>query len=146
MSNKQYEEALHQYDLAIKTSPSGPNSYVYHGNCAAAHCYLANYVNATNDCRRIIDLNPMYEKSYPRLGLSLFFQGKYEGAISAYETSFIWARQNQDWPSSRMRRRQGRERKRRQAKNGKTRAEGWNSCICIGVRGNSNNRRLAQGA
>ena len=87
MSSKQYKEALHQYDLAIKTSPSGPNSYVYYSNRAAAHCYLANYVNATNDCRRSIDLNPMYEKAYSRLGLSLYFQGEYEGAISAYETS-----------------------------------------------------------
>jgi len=87
MSSKQYTEALHQYDLAIKTSPSGPNSYVYYSNRAAAFCYLADYVKAMNDCRRSIDLNPMYEKAYSRLGLSLFFQGEYEGAISAYETS-----------------------------------------------------------
>ncbi|KAL3763773.1 hypothetical protein ACHAW5_000346 [Stephanodiscus triporus] len=87
MSSKQYTEALHQYDLAIKTSPSGPNTYVYYSNRAAAFCYLGNYVNAMNDCRRSIGLNPMYEKAYSRLGLSLFFQDEYEGAISAYETS-----------------------------------------------------------
>jgi tetratricopeptide (TPR) repeat protein len=87
MSNKQYEEALHQYDLAIETSPSGPNSYVYYSNRAAAHCYLANYVNATQDCQRSIELNPDYEKAFSRLGLSLFFQGEYEGTILAYEES-----------------------------------------------------------
>ena len=87
MSNKRYEEALHQYDLAIETSPSGPNSYVYYSNRAAAHCYLANYVNATQDCQRSIELNPDYEKAFSRLGLSLFFQGEYEGTILAYEES-----------------------------------------------------------
>ena len=87
MSNKQFEEALHEYDLAIETSPSGPNSYVYYSNRAAAHCYLTNYVDATKDCKRSIELNPEYEKAYSRLGLSLFFQGEYEGTILAYEAS-----------------------------------------------------------
>ena len=87
MSRKQYKEAVNEYTLAIEVSPAGPNSYVYYSNRAAAHCYLANYVNAANDCQRSIELNPTYEKAYSRLGLSLFLQGDYEGSILAYESS-----------------------------------------------------------
>ena len=87
MSNKKYAAALMEYDLAIEISPRGPNSYVYYSNRAAAYCYLTNYANATNDCKRSIELNPTYEKAYARLGLSLFFQAQYKEAIAAYERS-----------------------------------------------------------
>jgi tetratricopeptide (TPR) repeat protein len=87
MSNKKYAAALMEYDLAIEISPRGPNSYVYYSNRAAAYCYLTNYADATNDCKRSIELNPMYEKAYARLGLSLFFQAQYKEAIVAYERS-----------------------------------------------------------
>ncbi|KAL7550220.1 hypothetical protein ACHAWF_013470 [Thalassiosira exigua] len=87
MSSKEYEQALHQYDLAIQISPSGPNSHVYFSNRAAARCYLADYVAASDDCRRSAELNPLYEKAHARLGLSLFFRGDYDGAVVAYERS-----------------------------------------------------------
>lgn len=87
MSNKEYEKALHEYNLAIQLSPSGPNSHVYYSNRAAAHCYLANYDAATADCKTSISLNPSYEKAHSRLGLSLFFRGEYEDAIAAYSKS-----------------------------------------------------------
>lgn len=87
MSNKKYAAALMEYDLAIEISPQGPNSYVYYSNRAAAYCYLTNYADATNDCKRSIELNPTYEKAYARLGLSLFFQAQYKEAIAAYEMS-----------------------------------------------------------
>ncbi|KAL3759543.1 hypothetical protein ACHAWU_000842 [Discostella pseudostelligera] len=87
MSNKEYEKALHEYNLAIQLSPSGPNSHVYYSNRAAAHCYLANYDAATADCKTSISLNASYEKAHSRLGLSLFFRGEYEDAIAAYSKS-----------------------------------------------------------
>lgn len=87
MSNKEYEKALHEYNLAIQISPSGPNSHVYYSNRAAAHCYLANYDAAIADCQTSISLNPSYEKAHSRLGLSLFFRGEYEAAIEAYSKS-----------------------------------------------------------
>ena len=87
MSNKEYDKALHEYNSAIQLSSSGPNSHVYYSNRAAAHCYLANYAEATLDCERSIALNPSYEKAHSRLGLSLFFRGEYEAAIEAYGKS-----------------------------------------------------------
>ena len=78
---------MHEYNLAIQLSPSGPNSHVYYSNRAAAHCYLANYDAATADCKTSISLNPSYEKAHSRLGLSLFFRGEYEDAIAAYSKS-----------------------------------------------------------
>ena len=87
MSSKEYEKALHQYNQAVQTSPSGPNSHVYYSNRAAAYCYMAEYQAASNDCRASIHRSPTYEKAHARLGLSLFFQGEYEGAIDAYNKS-----------------------------------------------------------
>lgn len=87
MSNKLYKLALEEYNLAISTSPDGPNSHVYYSNRAAAHCYLASYAAASEDCRTSMGLNPTYEKAHARLGLSLFFRGDYEGAVEAYEGS-----------------------------------------------------------
>mmetsp|Transcript_29069 Transcript_29069/g.50173 ORF Transcript_29069/g.50173 Transcript_29069/m.50173 type:complete len:1011 (-) Transcript_29069:114-3146(-) len=87
MSNKEYKLALQQYNQAIAVSPSGPNTYIYYSNRAAAFCYLGEYDAAVDDCRKSIQLNPTYEKAHTRLGLSLFFQRDYEGAIDAYEQS-----------------------------------------------------------
>jgi len=87
MSKKEYEKALQHYDLAIASSPSGPNSHVYYSNRAAAYCYLTRYDAASADCRRSVELNPKYEKAHARLGLSLFLRGDYRDAILAYERS-----------------------------------------------------------
>ena len=87
MSKKEYEEALLQYNAAISTSPTGPNSHVYYSNRAAAYCYLAEYNLASDDCRSAIVLHPTYEKAHARLGLSLFFLKDYAGSVSAYRKS-----------------------------------------------------------
>jgi len=87
MSNKDYDQALQQYNLAIELSPSGPHSHVYYSNRAAAYCYLANYLEATADCETSIKLMPTYEKAHARLGLSFFFRGQYDDAIAAYNRS-----------------------------------------------------------
>mmetsp|Transcript_134 Transcript_134/g.216 ORF Transcript_134/g.216 Transcript_134/m.216 type:complete len:335 (+) Transcript_134:693-1697(+) len=87
MSSKEYKLALQQYSQAIEMSPSGPSTYIYYSNRAAASCYLEEYEAAAEDCKKSIELEPTYEKAHTRLGLSLFFQGDYEGAIYAYEKS-----------------------------------------------------------
>ena len=87
MKNKKFEDALQQYNLAIDTSATGPNSYIYYSNRAAAYCYLRQYSEAADDCLSSIKLNDSYEKAYSRYGLSLFFLGDYEGSINAYRKS-----------------------------------------------------------
>ena len=98
MKNKKFEEALQQYNLAIDTSATGPNSYIYYSNRAAAYCYLRQYSEAADDCLSSIKLNDSYEKSYSRYGLSLFFLGDFRGLggglkSCAYESGLflIWA-------------------------------------------------------
>lgn len=94
MKNKKYEEALHQYNMAIDTSPDGPNSHIYFSNRAAAYCYLGQYADAAEDCLKSIELNDSYEKAYARYGLSLFFLGDYQGSINAYRKSLDLAPDN----------------------------------------------------
>ena len=94
MKDKKYEEALHQYNLAIDTSPGGLNSHIYYSNRAAAYCYLGQYSEAADDCLSSIELNETYEKAYSRYGLSLFFLGDYEGSIDAYRKSLDLAPDN----------------------------------------------------
>merc|ERR1711957_759473 len=84
MSNKEYKLALLQYNQAIELSPSGKSTYIYYSNRAAAFCYLGEYDAAVGDCRKSIQLNPTYGKAHTRLGLCLFSQEDYHGAISAY--------------------------------------------------------------
>mmetsp|Transcript_22933 Transcript_22933/g.48365 ORF Transcript_22933/g.48365 Transcript_22933/m.48365 type:complete len:993 (-) Transcript_22933:374-3352(-) len=87
MTAKGYQLALEEYSHAIDISPSGPNTYIYYSNRAAAFCYLGDYDAAIDDCKKSIELNPTYEKAHTRLGLSLYFKGDYQGAIDAYEES-----------------------------------------------------------
>ena len=95
MSSKEYGLALQEYNQAIDLSPTGPNSFIYYSNRAAAFCYLGDYEAAASDCHTSIDLNPQYEKAHTRLGLSLYFQGDYQGAVNAYEKSLDLDPQNQ---------------------------------------------------
>jgi len=94
MKIKKYEEALHQYNLAIDTSADGPNSHIYYSNRAAAYFHLGKYKEAADDCLASIELDDSYEKAHSRYGLSLFFLGDYEGSIHAYRKSLDLAPDN----------------------------------------------------
>jgi len=94
MKDKNFEDALDQYNIAIGISPDGPNSHIYYSNRAAAYCYLGQYSEAADDCLSSIGLNDTYEKAYSRYGLSLFFLGDYEGSIDAYRKSLELAPDN----------------------------------------------------
>ena len=94
MKDKNFEEALYEYNLAIETSADGPNSHIYYSNRAAAYCYLGQYSEAADDCLSSIELNDSYEKAYSRYGLSLYFLGDYEGSIDAYRKSLELAPDN----------------------------------------------------
>ncbi|KAG7372402.1 trypsin-like serine protease [Nitzschia inconspicua] len=87
MANREYEDALEEYSMAIELSPSGPQSHVYYSNRAAALCYLERYLEAANDSEQALELKPTYGKAYARLGLARFFLHDYEGAIFAYTSA-----------------------------------------------------------
>eukprot|EP00984_Skeletonema_dohrnii_P002699 scaffold937_cov81-Skeletonema_dohrnii-CCMP3373.AAC.2 len=94
MKDKNFEEALYEYNLAIEISADGPNSHIYYSNRAAAYCYLGQYSEAADDCLSSIELNDSYEKAFSRYGLSLYFLGDYEGSIDAYRKSLELAPDN----------------------------------------------------
>jgi tetratricopeptide (TPR) repeat protein len=84
MTNRDYEEALDNYNQAIACSPNGTQSHVYYSNRAAALCYLERYNEAEADSLKSLRLEPTYGKAHARLGLSRFFLHKYAGAVEAY--------------------------------------------------------------
>ena len=84
---KDYDGAIKFYTEAIELSPNGPNSHVFYCNRAAAHCHLNNYIEAVEDCKESVNLNPEYTKAYSRLGLANYFLERYEEAVEAYEMS-----------------------------------------------------------
>ena len=85
IANKDYPEAIRYYTEAIELLPNGASSHVYYCNRAAAYCYLNQHEFSIEDCESAIKLNDKYAKAYSRLGLSNFFLGRYEEAVSAYE-------------------------------------------------------------
>jgi tetratricopeptide (TPR) repeat protein len=84
MVQRDYDNAYRAYTRAIELSPSGPHSHVYYSNRAAALCYLERYQEAEQDSLSSLRLVPGYGKAHARLGLSRFFVGNYEGAVSSY--------------------------------------------------------------
>jgi len=94
MSSRQYQKALDAYSEAIRLCDDGPYSHVYFSNRAAALCYLERYQEAESDSQISLELKPNYTKAYSRLGLSRFFMGDYEGAISAYTTALEYDPEN----------------------------------------------------
>jgi tetratricopeptide (TPR) repeat protein len=85
MVQRDYSSAYDAYTRAIELSPDGPQSHVYYSNRAAALCYLERYREAERDSLCSLRLVPGYGKAHARLGLSRFFVGDYEGAVSSYQ-------------------------------------------------------------
>jgi small glutamine-rich tetratricopeptide repeat-containing protein alpha len=66
--------------------PSEPAISVLHNHIrAAAHSQLGKHIEAIEDCRRAIDLDPNYSKAYSRLGLALFSLDQFQDAVDAYK-------------------------------------------------------------
>uniref|UniRef100_A0A7S0KYI6 Uncharacterized protein n=1 Tax=Asterionellopsis glacialis TaxID=33640 RepID=A0A7S0KYI6_9STRA len=84
MASREYQLATEAYTEAINFCPDGHSSHVYFSNRAAALCYLERYAEAEKDSERSLALKPEYGKAHARLGLSRFFMGDHEGAVTAY--------------------------------------------------------------
>eukprot|EP00939_MAST-03C_sp_MAST-3C-sp1_P005454 g5454.t1 len=85
MKSKNYQGALASYVKAIEKCGSGPTSYQYFGNSAAARLALKDYAGAEADCRKGLSLKPDYGKLYKRLGTAQEMQGNDDGAAKSYE-------------------------------------------------------------
>lgn len=81
---KKYQEAVDLYTQAIETVPKGPNSHIYYSNRAAAYSFLKDYELALPDCKKSIELEPSYVKSYSRAGQAYFNLEEYENAVEMY--------------------------------------------------------------
>lgn len=65
MREERFDKALELYTKAI--AKDSLNS-VYYCNRAAAHSKLNNHLEAIEDCRRALQIEPNYGKAYGRMG------------------------------------------------------------------------------
>lgn len=64
-----------------------PVNAIYHCNRAAAYSRLEKHLEAINDCKEAIKLDPAYGKAYGRLGIAYSNLNRYEDARKAYLTA-----------------------------------------------------------
>ncbi|KAK2424536.1 TPR repeat-containing thioredoxin TTL1 [Trifolium repens] len=67
-----YEEALTQYELALKVAPDMPSSVeirsICHANRGVCFLKMGKYENTVKECTKALELNPMYVKALVRRG------------------------------------------------------------------------------
>ena len=80
------DQAIQRYSDAINLCPSGPNSHTYYANRAAAYTKQHAYEKAVEDAKQATKIKPDWAKAYNRLGTALYYLGRYEEAVEAYET------------------------------------------------------------
>ncbi|XP_025207521.1 E3 ubiquitin-protein ligase CHIP-like [Melanaphis sacchari] len=76
--NKQYEDAIRCFSLAILKNPEVPK---YFTNRALCYFKIKNWDKMYRDCRRALEINPNIEKGYFYQGLSLIEMREYDEAI-----------------------------------------------------------------
>ena len=79
-----FEAALDLYGQAVRASPNGPKTHIYHCNRAAALSHLERYDEAVEACEAAVVLNAGYSKAHSRLGFALMCLKKYDEAIASY--------------------------------------------------------------
>lgn len=79
-----YTQAATHYEEALKLSPDGPNSHIYHSNLAAALTYLHKYSDVIDHAEQSIALQPAYAKAYSRMGHAYVQLKDYDGAEDAF--------------------------------------------------------------
>ncbi|XP_064086093.1 small glutamine-rich tetratricopeptide repeat-containing protein alpha-like [Macrobrachium nipponense] len=67
MREEIFTEALECYTKAISKDP---RNAVYYCNRAAAHSKLNQHLDAIQDCKRALQIEPQYSKAYGRMGLA----------------------------------------------------------------------------
>ncbi|KAF1317455.1 Tpr repeat-containing protein, partial [Globisporangium splendens] len=84
LSAGDYKQAAAHYEEALKLSPAGPNSHIYHSNLAAALTYLGKYDEVIDHSEKSIALKPAYVKAYSRMGHAYVQLKDFDGAIDAF--------------------------------------------------------------
>lgn len=84
LNGQDYTRAAQLYHEALKLSPDGPSSHIYHSNLAAALMYLHKYTEVIDHCEQSIALKPSYVKAYSRMGGAQVHLKDYEGAIDSF--------------------------------------------------------------
>ena len=78
--NKNYEEAVKQYTMAIEITLDKPN-HIYFANRANAELELMMFEECIADCNQAIQIEPTFIKSYIRKAKALINQQKLEQAM-----------------------------------------------------------------
>lgn len=84
LSAGEYNQAATHYEEALKLSPDGPNSHIYHSNLAAALTYLGKYEDVITHSEQSIALKPAYVKAYSRMGHAYVQLKDFDGAVDAF--------------------------------------------------------------
>lgn len=84
LNGQDYTRAAQLYREALKQSPDGPSSHIYHSNLAAALMYLHKYTEVIDHCEQSIALKPSYVKAYSRMGGAQVHLKDYQGAIDSF--------------------------------------------------------------
>ena len=82
-SRQQYDEAIKQFQEAIKRAPDNPVPYL---SLSGAQILKGAYEDAVNSCKKSISLSPS-DRAYNNLGQAYFNLRRYADAARAYEAS-----------------------------------------------------------
>lgn len=82
--NKQYNEAIQQYDEAIKLA-NPDEVHVLYSNRSACYASLFKYSEALADANKCVEANPSFVRGYGRLATAQTGLQKYDDAASSYE-------------------------------------------------------------
>jgi predicted Zn finger-like uncharacterized protein len=82
--NKKYDEALKQYNLAIRSDPDKYEVYYWRGQLFVLR---KEYEKAIQDMSRVLELNPSYRQAHRTLGWAYCEAGRYDEAIQALDRS-----------------------------------------------------------
>merc|ERR1712223_1393799 len=88
--SKNYREALQRYNEAISLCPGCP---AFYGNRAACHMMLGQFVQALEDARTSVQLDPHFVKGYVRVAKWCVALGELQGARQAIDTAMSMSKE-----------------------------------------------------
>jgi len=88
---KNYREALQSYNEAISLCPGCP---AFYGNRAACHMMLGQFVQALEDARTSVQLDPNFVKGYVRVAKCCVALGELQGARQAIDTAMSMSKEH----------------------------------------------------
>ncbi|KAF6748418.1 hypothetical protein DFP72DRAFT_916673 [Ephemerocybe angulata] len=81
-ANGEFREAHRRFSEAIEKNPDNP---VYYANRAAVLLGLNKNVEATDDCKKALDLDPKYAKAWGRMGKATQAMAVWDTSINAFQ-------------------------------------------------------------